>query len=44
MIYSSKANTLVSPDKNPGVKDIAERYARLGVIVKILRSQEDRER
>lgn len=33
-----------SPDKNRGVKDAEERYARLGVIAKILRTKEDRER
>ena len=33
-----------SPDKNPGVKGIQERFARLGVISHILRNQESRER
>ena len=33
-----------SPDKNPGVKGVQERFARLGVIASILRSQEGRER
>jgi hypothetical protein len=33
-----------SPDKNPGVKGIQERFARLGVIGSILRSEEGRER
>lgn len=33
-----------SPDKNPGVKDIQERFARMGVIAQILRSPESRER
>lgn len=33
-----------SPDKNPGVKGIQERFARLGVVASILRSQEGRER
>jgi DnaJ family protein C protein 1 len=33
-----------SPDKNPGVKNIHERFARLGVIAQILRNQESRER
>ena len=33
-----------SPDKNPGVKNIQERFARLGVIAGILRSPESRER
>ena len=33
-----------SPDKNPGVKNIQERFARLGVISQILRSPERRER
>jgi len=32
-----------SPDKNPNIPDIAERYARLGVVQKILRG-EGRER
>lgn len=34
----------LSPDKNPGVKNIQERFARLGVITAILRSPESRER
>lgn len=33
-----------SPDKNPGVKGIEDRFARLGVINQILRSPEGRER
>lgn len=33
-----------SPDKNPGVKGIQERFARLGVVASILRSEEGRER
>ena len=33
-----------SPDKNPGVKNIQEWFARLGVISQILRSPERRER
>ena len=33
-----------SPDKNPGVKGIQERFARLGVVAAILRSEEGRER
>jgi DnaJ homolog subfamily C member 1 len=33
-----------SPDKNPGVKGIQERFARLGVVASILRNQEGRER
>ena len=33
-----------SPDKNPGVKDIQARFARLGVITGILRDPESRER
>ena len=33
-----------SPDKNPGVKGVQERFARLGVIASILRSEEGRER
>jgi len=32
------------PDKNPGVKNIHERFARLGVIANILRTPETRER
>jgi len=39
-----KKSISMHPDKNPGVKDISERYARLGVIAKILRNDEDRER
>jgi DnaJ-class molecular chaperone len=35
---------MTSPDKNPGVKDIQARFARLGVITQILRSPESRER
>jgi hypothetical protein len=35
---------LISPDKNPGVKGAQERFARLGVVASILRSQEGRER
>ncbi len=33
-----------SPDKNPGVKGVQERFARLGVIASILRSEDGRER
>jgi DnaJ homolog subfamily C member 1 len=33
-----------SPDKNPGVKGAQERFARLGVVASILRSQDGRER
>jgi len=33
-----------SPDKNPGVKGVQERFARLGVVATILRSEEGRER
>ena len=33
-----------SPDKNPGVKGAQERFARLGVVASILRSEEGRER
>jgi len=32
------------PDKNPGVKGIQERFARLGVISKILRNKDSRKR
>jgi hypothetical protein len=38
------AKLTISPDKNPGVKDIQARFARLGVITQILRSPEGRER
>ena len=37
-------NTLCSPDKNPNVKGVHERFARLGVISTILRNKEGRER
>jgi DnaJ family protein C protein 1 len=33
-----------SPDKNPGVKGIHERFARLGVVATILRKKEGRKR
>jgi len=33
-----------SPDKNPGVKGIHERFARLGVVATILRNKESRKR
>lgn len=33
-----------SPDKNPGVKGIHERFARLGVIATILKNTEGRKR
>jgi hypothetical protein len=36
--------TNCSPDKNPGVKGVQERFARLGVVASILRSEEGRER
>ncbi|KAI0304092.1 hypothetical protein BC826DRAFT_212066 [Russula brevipes] len=36
--------TNCSPDKNPGVKGVQERFARLGVVSSILRSEEGRER
>ncbi|WVQ81507.1 hypothetical protein IAT38_003631 [Cryptococcus sp. DSM 104549] len=39
-----KKSLELHPDKNPGVKDIQERFARLGVIAQILRSPEKRER
>jgi len=41
--YRKKSITM-HPDKNRGVKDAEKRYARLGVIAKILRNKEDRER
>jgi hypothetical protein len=37
-------NTFCSPDKNPNVKGVHERFARLGVISTILRNKEGRER
>jgi curved DNA-binding protein CbpA len=39
-----KKSMLLHPDKNPGVKDAQERFARLGVVGSILRNQEGRER
>ncbi|WWD21120.1 hypothetical protein CI109_105601 [Kwoniella shandongensis] len=39
-----KKSLALHPDKNPGVKNIQERFARLGVIAQILRSPEGRER
>lgn len=39
-----KKSMLLHPDKNPGVKGAQERFARLGVVGSILRSQEGRER
>ncbi|WWC91284.1 uncharacterized protein L201_006227 [Kwoniella dendrophila CBS 6074] len=39
-----KKSLELHPDKNPGVKNIQERFARLGVIAQILRSPERRER
>jgi len=41
--YRKKSITL-HPDKNPGVKGSQERWARLGVIVKILREEGSRKR
>jgi len=41
--YRKKSVTM-HPDKNQGLKNIEERFARLGVIAKILRNKEDRER
>jgi DnaJ homolog subfamily C member 1 len=37
-------NTCYSPDKNPGVKDIQKKFARLGVVAQILRNEEGRKR
>ncbi|TFK55945.1 DnaJ-domain-containing protein [Heliocybe sulcata] len=39
-----KKSLQLHPDKNPGVKGIQERFARLGVVAAILRSSEGRER
>ncbi|EJU06169.1 DnaJ-domain-containing protein, partial [Dacryopinax primogenitus] len=39
-----KKSLELHPDKNPGVKGIHDRFARLGVIAKILRDGEGRER
>ncbi|KIO32767.1 hypothetical protein M407DRAFT_95742 [Tulasnella calospora MUT 4182] len=39
-----KKSMQLHPDKNPGVKGINERYARLGVVAAILRDSERRER
>ncbi|KAG8901869.1 hypothetical protein FRC01_009725 [Tulasnella sp. 417] len=39
-----KKSMQLHPDKNPGVKGINERYARLGVVAAILRDGERRER
>jgi len=39
-----RKSMLLHPDKNPGVKGVQERFARLGVVGSILRSQEGRER
>ncbi|KAI0268247.1 DnaJ-domain-containing protein [Gloeopeniophorella convolvens] len=39
-----KKSIQLHPDKNPGVKGAQERFARLGVVGAILRSQEGRER
>ncbi|TFL05859.1 DnaJ domain-containing protein [Pterulicium gracile] len=39
-----KMSRTMHPDKNPGVKDIEKRFARLGVIAKILRNKDSRKR
>ncbi|KZS98075.1 chaperone J-domain-containing protein [Sistotremastrum niveocremeum HHB9708] len=39
-----KKSVAMHPDKNPNVKGIHERFARLGVIAQILRNKEGRER
>ncbi|KII95104.1 hypothetical protein PLICRDRAFT_33936 [Plicaturopsis crispa FD-325 SS-3] len=39
-----KKSMLLHPDKNPNVKGVQERFARLGVVAAILRNQEGRER
>ncbi|CCM01606.1 uncharacterized protein FIBRA_03666 [Fibroporia radiculosa] len=39
-----KKSIQMHPDKNPGVKNAQDRFARLGVISKILRAPESRER
>ncbi|CAH7686503.1 hypothetical protein PPACK8108_LOCUS21158 [Phakopsora pachyrhizi] len=41
---SRKASLTLHPDKNPNVKDIQARFARLGVITAILRDPEKRKR
>lgn len=38
------AALLRSPDKNPDIKGIHERFARLGVVSTILRNKESRKR
>jgi hypothetical protein len=40
---ADRDNVIASPDKNQGIKGANERYARLGVVAQILRS-EGRER
>jgi len=39
-----RKSMVLHPDKNPGVKGISERFARLGVVAQILRNSESRER
>ncbi|KAG6821629.1 hypothetical protein H0H93_000138 [Arthromyces matolae] len=39
-----KMSMQLHPDKNPNVKDVHKRFARLGVIAKILRNKEGRKR
>jgi len=39
-----RKSMLLHPDKNPGVKGAQERFARLGVVASILRSEDGRER
>lgn len=41
---SQTNGTPFSPDKNPGVKGAHDRFARLGVVSKILRDAEGRKR
>jgi DnaJ family protein C protein 1 len=39
-----KKSIKIHPDKNPGVKNIHKKFARLGVIAKLLRNKESRKR
>lgn len=44
LVLTNVFDVAVSPDKNPGVAGIHERFARLGVIAAILRNTESRKR